>query len=58
MDLQPEEPRVDSKTDTSSLRVRLGRFNVAVLRVVTASVAGLPDSEQVCCCQMMRLGLV
>ena len=49
---------MDSKTDTSSLRVRLGRFNVAVLRVVTASVAGLPDSEQVCCCQMMRLGLV
>ena len=56
MDLQPEEPRADSKSNTSSLRVRLGRFNIAVLRVVTASLAGLPDSEQVCLCKLMSLG--
>ena len=55
VDLQPEEPRADSKTDTSSLRVRLGRFNIAVLRVANASVAGLPDSEQVSFLKLLYL---
>lgn len=48
IDLQPEEPRAGQRSsDTTSLRVRLSRFNTAVLRVVAANVAGLPDSEQV-----------
>ena len=35
-----------------SLRERLLRFNVAVLRIVAAACAGLPDSKQasVPCC--------
>ncbi len=48
IDLQPEEPRAGQRhSDTTSLRVRLSRFNTGVLRVVAADVAGLPDSEQV-----------
>ncbi len=48
IDLQAEEPRAGVRaSDTTSLRVRLSRFNTAVLRVVAADVAGLPDSEQV-----------
>lgn len=48
VDLQPEEPRAGLRSsDTALLRVRLSRFNTAVLRIVAADVAGLPDSEQV-----------
>lgn len=48
IDLQPEEPRAGLRaSDTTSLRGRLSRFNAAVLRVVAADAAGLPDSEQV-----------
>ena len=48
MDLQPEEPATLAKhSGHVSLRERLLRFNVAVLRVVTAACAGLPHSKQV-----------
>ena len=48
MDLQPEEPATLAKhSGQVSLRERLLRFNVAVLRVVAAACAGLPHSKQV-----------
>ena len=48
VDLQPEEPAtVSHHSEHVSLRERLLRFNVAVLRIVAAACAGLPDSKQV-----------
>ena len=53
VDLQPEEPAtVAQHSAHTSLRERLLRFNVAVLRIVAAACAGLPDSKQasrLCC---------
>ena len=47
VDLQPEEPATVSQHSAHvSLRERLLRFNVAVLRIVAAACAGLPDSKQ------------
>ena len=47
VDLQPEEPAtVTQHSAHVSLRERLLRFNVAVLRIVAAACAGLPDSKQ------------
>ncbi|CAK0757624.1 hypothetical protein CVIRNUC_002556 [Coccomyxa viridis] len=47
IDLQPEEPAaVLQHSKHTSLRERLLRFNVAVLRVVAAACAGLPHSKQ------------
>ena len=42
-----------------SLRERLLRFNVAVLRIVAAACAGLPDSKQasLLCCVHLCSGL-
>lgn len=57
VDLQPEEPAMLSQHSTHvSLRERLLRFNVAVLRIVAAACAGLPDSKQasrLCCIHMI-----
>lgn len=48
VDLQPEEPAtVAQHSGHMSLHERLLRFNVAVLRIVAAACAGLPDSKQV-----------
>ena len=47
IDLQPEEPAAAlHHSKHTSLRERLLRFNVAVLRVVAAACAGLPHSKQ------------
>ena len=47
VDLQPEEPATASLHSAHvSLRERLLRFNVAVLRIVAAACAGLPHSKQ------------